>query len=187
ARRAKVRLRYVGHLSQRKGVSYLFEAMRQLRSVATLTLVGPRVGGDCPVLESELKRHDWLGTVPHGRVLDLMAEHDLFVFPSLFEGFALVILEAMAQGLPVIATPNSGGTMVIEDGINGFIVPIRDAAAIAERVSRLAEDRARLSEMSRAALQRAEQMSWAVRANTFIAAMRGRLGRTTAQGVDRAR
>ena len=175
-RAPRLRLLYVGHLSQRKGISYLFAAMRRLANVASLTLVGPRIGGDCPALDGELARHTWLGAVPHGRVLEIMAEHDLLVFPSLFEGLAQVIPEALAQGLPVIATRNSGATAVIDDGEDGFIVPIRDPDAIAARVTELAEDRNRLEAMRRAALLKAAERSWAAREERFIAMMRARLG-----------
>src|SRR5262249_55504695 len=149
----------VGHLRQRKGLSYLFDAMRALDRVASLTLIGPKPV-DCAVLSEALGRHRWLGAVPYGRVLEEMRRHDVLVLPSLIEGFALVILEAMAQGLPVITTPNSGAATVIENGVDGFIVPIRDSEAIVDRVTRLA-NRAELTEMSAAALRIAGTMSWA--------------------------
>ena len=155
----KLRLLFVGHLRQRKGLSYLFDAMRALDHAASLTLIGPKPV-DCAVLSEALGRHRWLGAVPYGRVLEEMRRHDVLVLPSLIEGFALVILEAMAQGLPVITTPNSGAATVIEDGVDGFIVPIRDSEAIVDRAMRLA-NRAELSQMSAAALRKAGTMSWA--------------------------
>ncbi|HKX08461.1 MAG TPA: glycosyltransferase family 4 protein [Stellaceae bacterium] len=179
-RTPKLRLLYVGHLSQRKGISYLFAAMRRLAGLASLTLVGPRIGGHCPALEAELARHTWLGAVSHDRVLETMAEHDVLVFPSLFEGLAQVIPEALAQGLPVIATRNSGGTAIIDDGEDGFIVPIRDADAIAARVTQLVEDRGRLEAMRAAALRKASERSWAMRESVFLTMMRARLGAVVA-------
>jgi alpha-maltose-1-phosphate synthase len=170
----KLRLLYVGHLSQRKGISYLFDAMHRLGSAATLTLVGPKSGDDCPALEGELKRHTWFGSMPHERVLEVMAEHDVLVFPSLFEGFGLVILEAMAQGVPVITTTNTGGPHVIEEGVDGFVVPIRDSDAIVERVLELQGDRDRLVSMSLAALRKAEQLSWPARGIRMIDILRAR-------------
>jgi glycosyltransferase involved in cell wall biosynthesis len=174
-RATKLRLLFVGQLSQRKGISYLFEAMRRLHDEATLTLVGQKPDGECAALTDELKRHNWLGTVPHSRVLEIMAQHDVFIFPSLFEGFALVLLEAMAQGLPVITTRNSGGNMAVHDGADGFIIPIRDPEAIVRCVSLLADDRERLESMSRAALAKAAQMSWASREEAFIGVIREHL------------
>lgn len=170
----KLRLLFVGHLRQRKGLSYLFDAMDALDRVATLTLIGPKPV-DCAVLSEALSRHRWLGAVPYMRVLEEMRQHDVLVLPSLIEGFALVILEAMAQGLPVITTPNSGAATVIEDGTDGYIVSIRDSEAIVDRVTRLA-NRAELSQMSAAALRKAGLMTWANQERRFIELLRLRLG-----------
>jgi len=172
---APIRLLYVGQLNQRKGISYLFAAMRRLEGAASLTLIGPKPQVRCPALERELERHTWLGVLPHERVLATMAEQDLFVFPSLFEGLALVILEAMAMGLPVIGTVNSGAAEVVVDGREGFIVPIRDPTAIAERVARLGQDRERLDAMREAALSKAGELSWAAREARFIRVLKDRL------------
>ena len=67
--------------------------------------------------------------------------HDVFVFPSLFEGFGLVLLEAMAMGLPMITTAHTAGPDLLEDGKEGFIVPIRSAEAIAEKLTWLSAHR----------------------------------------------
>ena len=168
----KLRLLYVGNLTQLKGISYLFSAMTALRGAATLTLVGAKPGIDCPMLTAALKEHTWLGAVPHQRVLEIMALHDVLVFPTLFDGFGLVILEAMSQGLVVITTPHAGGSSVIDEGEDGFVVPIRDADAIARRVMELADDRERLSVMSAAAVKKAELLSWASRATIFLEILR---------------
>jgi glycosyltransferase involved in cell wall biosynthesis len=88
-----------------------------------------------------------------------MRDSDVLVFPSLFEGFGLVILEAMSQGVPVITTPNTGGVDVIQEGVDGFIVPIRSAEAIVDRVG-LLENRDFLTVMSLRALQKAALCSW---------------------------
>jgi glycosyltransferase involved in cell wall biosynthesis len=174
-RTPKLRLLYVGLLMQRKGLSYLFQAMRQLGSVATLSLIGPKPLAECAVLDLELQRHNWLGILPHDRVLEIMAQHDILIFPSLFEGFGLVILEAMSQGIPVISTPNGGAPDVIDDGKDGFIVPIRDVDALAERVTELAQDRDRLSAMSAAALKKSEAMYWLNQEKLFIRTIRSHM------------
>jgi starch synthase len=185
-RHEKLRILYVGNLTQRKGISYLFEAMRSLEGAATLTMVGVKAGGYCSALEAEIKRHQWLGPVPHARVLEIMRRHDVFVFPSLFEGFALVILEAMAQGLPIITTRNSGGTMAVDDGTSGFIIPIRDSNAIVERVLELRGDPDRLASMGMAALWKAEQMSWAARGRLMLDMIRSRLGADDREAAERS-
>jgi starch synthase len=154
-----LRVLFVGQLGQRKGLGYLIEAMDRLEVPATLTLLGRPVAVP-PAMKKALDRSRWVESAPHSRVLELMREHDVLVFPSLFEGFGLVILEAMAQGTVVIATPHTAAPDLLDDGRDGFIVPIRSADAIAARLTQLAEDRALLAEMSEAARQTAARRTW---------------------------
>jgi alpha-maltose-1-phosphate synthase len=154
-----LRVLFVGQLGQRKGLGYLIDAMDELRVPATLTLLGRPVALPA-AMKSALDRWRWIESAPHGQVLQLMREHDVLVFPSLFEGFGLVILEAMAQGTVVIATPHTAAPDLLDDGHDGFIVPIRSADAIAARLTRLAEDRGLLAQMSEAARQTAARRTW---------------------------
>ncbi len=154
-----LRVLFVGQLGQRKGLGYLVEAMDRLQVPAMLTLLGRPVATP-PAMQKALERSRWLESAPHARVLELMREHDVLVFPSLFEGFGLVILEAMAQGTVVIATPHTAAPDLFEDGVDGFIIPIRSADAIADRITRLAEDRDLLARMSEAARQTAARCTW---------------------------
>jgi glycosyltransferase involved in cell wall biosynthesis len=156
----KLRVLFVGSLGQRKGLSYLFAACRQVRSAVTLTVIGQKPFESCPALERELAAVRWIAGCPHQQILAEMAAHDVFVFPSLFEGFGLVLLEALAMGLPIITTPHTAGPDLIQDGVEGFIVPIRDSLAIAGRLELLHRERDRLAEMSRAARLRARQLPW---------------------------
>jgi glycosyltransferase involved in cell wall biosynthesis len=91
-----------------------------------------------------------------------MSRRDVLVLPSLHEGFGLVIGEAMAHGLVVIATPHTAAPDLIDDGIDGFIVPIRSASAIAEKLELLLQDPARLREMKLAARRKAAAHGWEV-------------------------
>lgn len=150
---------YVGGLSQRKGVSYLIDAVEQLGASVELTLIGKRVA-DCAPLDAALKKYRWIDSLPHSGILDAMREHDVFVFPSLFEGFGLVLTEALSQGMPIISTNHTCAPDIIEDGREGFIIPIRDAEIISEKLTRLHEDRALLQSMKVAALARAKSLSW---------------------------
>jgi starch synthase len=156
----QLRVLFVGSLGQRKGLSYLFEACRQLEGAIQLTVIGTRPQEDCPALDRELAQVRWIGSCPHPQVLAEMAAHDVFVFPSLFEGFGLVLLEAMAMGLPIITTPNTAGPDVIEEGREGFIVPIRDSRAIADRLARLHDNPDLRDEMSANARRRAAEFTW---------------------------
>ena len=89
-----------------------------------------------------------------------MRNHDVLLLPSLFEGYALVISEALSQGLPVIATPNSGATESVRDGLEGFIIPIRDSHAIAQKLSLLNFDRDLLFNMRHSCISRASELNW---------------------------
>ena len=156
-----LRVLYVGSLGQRKGLSYALDAVDYLGCLVSLTLIGKVTAPQCSPLMAALEHHHWIETLPHSQILAQMRQHDVLLLPSLFEGYALVISEALSQGLPVITTPNSGGTSSVRDGIEGFIVPIRNSQAIAERLQQLADDRDQLAEMSQACLQRAAEQSWA--------------------------
>lgn len=155
-----LRVLYVGSLGQRKGLSYALDAIDILGSQVKFTLIGKRPVLDCIPLNLALQKHHWIESLPHDQILEQMACHDILLLPSLFEGYALVISEALSRGLPVITTPNSGATETVRDGIEGFIVPIRDVNAIAERLQSLIDDRARLALMSHYCLQRAAELSW---------------------------
>jgi starch synthase len=155
----KLRVLFVGALSQRKGLSYLMKAAGQLGSTIELTLIGRRIS-ECRPLDQALRVHRWIPSISHGALLEEMSHHDVMVFPSLFEGFGLVILEAMSQGVPVIATPNTAAPDFVGDGDDGFIVPIRDGDAIAEKLEMLTLDRDLLAAMSHAALRKAAAHSW---------------------------
>ncbi len=101
-----------------------------------------------------------LGQTPREALLREMSEADVFVFPSLFEGFALVILEAMAAGLPVITTSNTAGPDLIEDGKEGFIVPAGDAKALRVAMESLLNDPERARAMGCAAHEKAKEYTW---------------------------
>jgi glycosyltransferase involved in cell wall biosynthesis len=154
-----LRVAFVGALTQRKGVSYLLKAIEQLGSNVVLTLIGRRVG-ECRVLDGALRTHRWFPSLSHPQVLQELSRQDVMVFPSLFEGFGLVLLEAMANGVPVIATPNGAAPDVLTDGQDGYLVPIRDADAIAEKLEIFSRDRERLLEMSASATRKAVLHTW---------------------------
>jgi starch synthase len=150
---------FVGMLSQRKGISYLLKAADLLGSRIKLTIVGKRIG-KCRALDGALRVHRWIPSLNHSDLLQEIGRHDVMVFPSLFEGLGLVLLEALSQGVPVITTKHSGAPDFLSDGEDGFLVPIRDAGAIAEKLELLADDRDRLEVMSDAAIRKAAQHSW---------------------------
>lgn len=160
ARRGPLRVLFVGGLGQRKGLSYLLKAVEMLGDAVELTFVGMKTVEDCAPLNAALRRHRWIPTLPHEGVLREMSRHDVFVFPSLFEGFGLVLLEAMAQGLPIIATANTAAADLVREGEDGFVVPIRDARAIAEKLDLLAREPGLLWAMKSAARETALRYTW---------------------------
>ncbi len=157
----KLRILFAGSLGQRKGLSYALRAVEMIGGDrCELTLLGRKVVHGCRVLDEAVRRHRWLPSVSHSEVLREMRAHDVVVFPSLFEGFGLVITEAMSQGTPVITTPHTAGPDIIEDGVDGFIVPIRSAEAVAEKLELLATEPYRLYSMKIAAREKARARTW---------------------------
>jgi glycosyltransferase involved in cell wall biosynthesis len=149
---------FVGEIGLRKGVPYLLEALRAIDSPESVhaKLVGPvAIDRNC------LARYDrWcevVGPVPRSLMSELYDWADILVLPSICEGSATVTYEAMARSIPVITTPNSGS--LVRDGVEGFIVPIRDHRAIQEKVELLRDDRGLWLSMANAATERAREAS----------------------------
>lgn len=159
-RKTKLKVLFVGSMSQRKGLADLFAAMRSLDPARfELHVLGS------PVAEPSFYRSQFEGFVHHaGRsnreVMELMSSCHVFVLPSLVEGRALVQQEAMACGLPIVVTRNAGGEDLVEDGGAGFLVPIRDPQAIAEKLSLLERSRDMLQCMSQSAQAKAADLTW---------------------------
>jgi len=155
-----LRFLFVGGINARKGVQLLIDAWRKLSTAgAELWLVG---GASKNVLEllPDLPGLRYLGRVPNEEVAELMQQCDVFVFPSYFEGLALVILEAMACGLPVITTSASGGCDVITDGKDGWIIGPGDLTGLVDRMSYCLEHRQIVRDMGLAARATAERFTW---------------------------
>ena len=164
---------FVGRVGPRKGVHYLLEAWRLAKlNNASLTLVGIN---DCPLLLKNLPSSvRFTGSIPQAQLAKYYQEADLLVLPSIIEGFGMVLLEAMAHGVPILATENTAGPDLVENNKEGFIVPIRDAKALAEKLTWCAENRNDLIEMGRAAKVVAERLSWD-RYGSAIAEIAGKL------------
>jgi glycosyltransferase involved in cell wall biosynthesis len=158
----KLKILFIGGLSQRKGLSYLFEAVEELQDKIELTIVGHKAVADCIVLNIALERHKWIPSLPHDEVLSCMREHDVFVFPSLFEGFGLVITEAMSQGIPVITTERTAGPDIIDNDVDGWIVPAGSSKAIREVFTKILEEPQILEQFGCAAQNKAKTRPWSV-------------------------
>jgi glycosyltransferase involved in cell wall biosynthesis len=100
-------------------------------------------------------------SVSETELLKAYHEADLFVLPSLAEGFAHVLLEAMASGLPVLSTTNTAAPDLIEPGIEGFVVEPGNVEALSAYIGWCEEHRHDVAEMGRAARRKAESFTWA--------------------------
>jgi len=153
------RVIYVGQVSIRKGIIDMLDAWHKLNwPEAELLIIGRPDPDTKKLLKSRSlpDRTRWLTHSPE--LWKWYHESDVFVFPSIEEGSALVTYEAMACGLPIVTTPNSGS--IARDGQDGFIVPIRDVDALCDRLQRLRDDSSLREQQSRSARARAEQFSW---------------------------
>lgn len=116
-----------------------------------------------PALDDLLARHDnvrSLGRVNHYQLARHISQCDVAVFPTIQEGFANTVPQTMACGVPVIATVNSGAGDVVNDGDEGFIVPIMDSDALVEKVAWCFEHAQQCREMGRAAAARSQRRTW---------------------------
>jgi glycosyltransferase involved in cell wall biosynthesis len=159
ARDDTFRVLYVGQISPRKGLRYLFEAFTQLRHPRKeLVIVGP--GAHPSGIENITPPPGTIfrGVLKGEALAAAYREASVFVLPTVEEGLALVLGEALSFGVPVIATDHSGASDLFESGREGFIVPIRDPGAIAERLRQLADDPALRERMSAAARARARTL-----------------------------
>jgi glycosyltransferase involved in cell wall biosynthesis len=158
---APVNVLFVGWMLEAKGVREVLAAARALPE-ARFTLIGAEdpeflasVAPEFEALSGHVRR---IPPRPREEVFPLYEDADVFVLPSWSEGFPNVVLEAMAAGLPVVATPVGAIPEAVRDGEEGFLVPVRDAAALTAALRRLIDDRELRLAMGRRARERAENV-----------------------------
>lgn len=157
-------LLFAGAACLRKGVPYLLEAFAQLRHPRKrLRLAGPVMADLKSVLPRlALDGVEFLGPLRQPELAQWMARSDILVMPSVEEGLAMVQAQAMACGCALVCSTHSGGADLITEGVEGFIVPARDSAALTTRLHQLAEDPRLLQSMRAAALLRVQSLGgWA--------------------------
>ncbi len=168
-----VRILYAGAVAVHKGVHYLLEAWKALAPGrhAELHLCGTN---SLPTaILADLPANVFVhGQVSRDEVFRRYRESALLAFPSLCDGFGLVVPEALSQGLPVVTTVNAGAAMMIEEGRNGFVIPAADAQALASRLEWCLAKPAALHAMRPAALEAAAAYSW----DRYRATLRAQLG-----------
>ena len=157
SRHRPLRVLFLGQVILRKGIQYLVEAAKLLREEPVqFTIVGPS-GLTSEAIASVPDNVCFHGRVNRDETAAWYREADIFVLPTISDGFAITQIEAMAHGLPVIATPNCGA--VVTDGVDGFIVPVRDGEALAKTIVRYAAEPGLLSAHRRAALTKSNQFT----------------------------
>jgi glycosyltransferase involved in cell wall biosynthesis len=149
---------FVGRVELAKGVGYLLQAWNRLALPhAELLLVGdikPEMNALLRMYADSTVR--LTGSVTPTRLVDLYRDSDVFVFPSVNEGLAQVLFEAMSSGLPVVASDHSGADDVVTEGKDGFIVPVHDVESLAEAILWCYQHRNETQAMGRAARTKVE-------------------------------
>jgi glycosyltransferase involved in cell wall biosynthesis len=157
---SKFRVLFVGCASLQKGIGYLFEALRPLveKQLCELWLVGAVDSAASYLLAKNRDIFVSKGIQPRATLASIYSQGSVLVLPSIQEGLAMVQAQAMACGLPVIATTNTGAENLFTDGVEGFIVPIRDPAAIRAKVEWMIGNPTERAAMGAAALQRVKSL-----------------------------
>jgi glycosyltransferase involved in cell wall biosynthesis len=168
------RLLFVGRIVYQKGLDTLLDALSQLTAADwELRLVGD--GPQLPRLRTLARQYDlnervhFLGWQDRSALPRLLAESNLFVYPSRHEGMPNAVLEAMASGLPVIATAIAGNEELVKSGFTGLLVPPEDIGALAAALAELLPDARRREDMGAAARRLvSEDYSWQNTADAYM-------------------
>lgn len=159
-RTSTLQLLFVGRINQRKGLAYLLEALKLVAGLdVELTICG-RVLDDLAIFGDFARQVKIRPSVSAEELVKAYQQADLFVFPSVGEGFGQVLLESLASGLPIVSTTHTAAPDLIEDGVQGFIVEPRRPEQLAERIAWAATHRRELAEMGHLARARAEYFTW---------------------------
>jgi len=153
----KLRVLYLGQVILRKGIQYLMQAAKLLeKEPIQFDVVGP-IGISAAAIACAPPNLTFHGRATRDQTAEWYQQGDLFVLPTISDGFALTQLEAMSYGLPVVATPCCGA--VVSDGLDGFIVPQRDVDALAKTFQRYLADPELLRRQRAAALAKVKQFT----------------------------
>jgi glycosyltransferase involved in cell wall biosynthesis len=175
-RRRPLRVLFLGQVNLRKGIGYLIDAANLLKDQPVeFVVVGP-IQLTSMAIEHAPSSVRFVGPVGRSEASNHYRQADMFILPTLSDGFALTQLEAMSYGLPVIATANCG--QVVDDGVQGRIVPAENAPALASAVQEPLERPDLLEKWSEAALRRVKDFSMSRIAPAWLNLGRELVGRT---------
>ena len=156
-----LRLLFVGTLGQRKGIKYLLEALALLPAGSVELTACGRPVDDLSLFHNSPLPVRLFPNISRQGLREAYQAADVFVFPSLAEGFGHVLLEAMASGLPIISTTRTAAPELIRDGREGFLIGPGSAAEIAAGIQRFVAQPELACTMGAAARKRAEYFTWA--------------------------
>ncbi len=171
-RQDTLKVLFAGTLCLRKGVQYLVKVASdtELTGAMQFRAVGPSLISR--EAESQVRAViDWRGAVPRSEMRSHYEWADVLVLPTISEGSANVCYESLHAGLPVITTPNAGS--VVRDGIEGFVIPIRNSEQLKERLLQLSQQPDLREAMGKAATERAKEFTWDKYATRLLDAIRG--------------
>lgn len=157
----RLQLLYVGEISCRKGLHRLLEVASQYQGQIELRLCG-RVDQKSSIYQNykDTANIEFVGFITHDQLANEYNNADVFVFPTLGEGFGLVVLEALSCGLPVICSDRAGGNDVIQNGVNGFVISMDTNAALRNSIDWCLANRERLHQMRIQAKDSVAGLSW---------------------------
>lgn len=169
-------LLYIGTVEPRKGLKYLMEAMVMLKQRGTavrLTVIGKTVDSGYRAMLDKMIADNGLdvrftGYISQDEKDRIVANADIFTFPSLLEGYGMVICESMVNGLPVVCFDNSAMPYTVTDGVNGLLVADRDSEALARGIERVVTDRSLRDKLSAGAVATASGFMSADRFRTMV-------------------
>ncbi len=156
-RNGPITVGFVGAVNLRKGAPYFFEVSRRFKGSNVRFVMIGAVGLVADAVEKSRGAVEVVGSVPRSEIGGWLEAFDIFFFPSTCEGSSSAVMEAMASGLPIVTTPNSGTP--VRHGIEGFLAPYDDVDQLSGSIERLVESRELRSEMGNAARQRAVQFT----------------------------
>ncbi len=163
------RVVFAGGMSLRKGVHYLLRAFSELKLPnSELLLLGGMNEEMKPFFKKYSGQFQYMGHRPFGELYQHFSNSSVFVIMSIEEGLALVQPQAMACGLPVVCTTNTGGEDIVRDGKDGFIIPIRSVSALKEKLTYLYEHPEKCVAMGQSAKERVRDgFTWSDYGNTI--------------------
>jgi glycosyltransferase involved in cell wall biosynthesis len=168
-----LRVLFAGSLGQRKGLGDLFKAVSMIDPTKIELVVMGSLLAPLEFYKSELPNFTYEKGRPNAQVLELMRSCDVFCLPSIVEGRALVMQEAMSQGLPLLITPNTGGEDLVIPGETGFLVPIRSPEQIAEKLNWYIEHREETKRMGNKARAHARNYTWKGYGDKIVSELNG--------------